>query len=86
MKLQCTIGESEEILEQRLHLSSVKVLSTEELCEGIYCEVLIIFEVFLSYFVLQFQNIFFFIYVSKTFMIQLYIYVSELIINCFYLT
>lgn len=46
MKLQCTIGESEEILEQRLHLSSVKVLSTEELCEGIYCEVLIIFEVF----------------------------------------
>lgn len=60
MKLQCTIGESEEILEQRLHLSSVKVLSTEELCEGIYCEVLIIFEVFFIVFCFTILEYFFF--------------------------
>lgn len=65
MKLQCTIGESEEILEQRLHLSSVKVLSTEELCEGIYCEVLIIFEVFFYRILFYNSRIFFFSFMCQ---------------------
>lgn len=66
MLLQCTVGESEEILKQlfasfKAQIRNVKVLSIEEMCmvifiynrEGIYCEVLIIFKVFLTFFVLQ---------------------------------
>lgn len=72
MLLQCTVGESEEILKQlfasfKAQIRNVKVLSTEELCmvifiynkEGIYCVVLIIFEDFFKLFCFTNLEIFF---------------------------